>query len=262
MRLLVITLVFLILTSFKADLSGFWNRTENNLIIVYSRPEGFTKTNSPDSLDLQKILLEQNQIIDLINQKLNTNFDRKVEIYLFNFDEAEEKMGTNGGGYCSSKKPRIYFTYYDDPIYNTISKEKEYIGVHEMVHIITRYELGDHKTKFFGEGYANAIDRNYGAIKIGDSLIRRTIDTTMKLIIKSGNISTPTELLYNDKVNECSYYPQVGCLFNWLFAEYGVDKINAMYTLNARQIDKNFEKITGDSFKEMERKYLLRFENK
>jgi len=64
------------------------------------------------------------------------------------------------------------------------------------------------------------------------------------------------------KVNERSYYPQVGCLFNWLFTEYGVGKINEMYSFNARQIEKNFEKITGDSFKEMERKYLLRFENK
>jgi hypothetical protein len=46
-----------------------------------------------------------------------------------------------------------------------------------------------------------------------------------------------------------------------LFSEYGVDKINEMYTLNVKQIDKNFEKITGDSFKEMERKYLLYIEN-
>ena len=32
-------------------------------------------------------------------------------------------------------------------------------------------------------------------------------------------------------------------------------------TLYDKQIDKHFEKITGDSFKEMERKYLLHFEN-
>ncbi|MDD3131399.1 MAG: hypothetical protein PHN94_06225, partial [Bacteroidales bacterium] len=119
----------------------------------------------------------------------------------------------------------------DTPIYNTKRKKNEYIGVHEMVHIRTRYELGNPKSAFFGEGYANAIDGNYGAVKDGDSLIRRTIESTMKLIVKSGNILTPAELLYNNKIHERSYYPQIGSLFNWLFTEYGVDKINEMYTL-------------------------------
>ena len=261
MRLTVIILVFLTLSSFKVDLSVPWNMTESNNVIVYSRPVDFSKTNSPDSTDLQRILQEQNQIIDLINDKLNSNFHRKVEIYLFNYDEAKGKIGTNGGGYCSSKKSRIYFTYYDNPIYNTIREEKEYIGVHEMVHLITRYELGNSKSAFFGEGYANAIDGNYGAIKNGDSLTRRRIDSTMHLIVKSGKMLTPTELLYSSKVPERIYYPQIGFLVNWLFTEYGIDKINKMYTLNTKQIDKNFEKITGDSFKEMERKYLLHIEN-
>jgi len=262
MRILVFILVFLSLTSFKADLSGPWNRTESENIIVYSRPADFSKTNSPDSIDIQRLLIEQNQIIDLINRKLKTAFDGIVEIYLFNYDEAKEKIGTNGGGFCSSKKSSIYFTYYDNQIYNTRRKKKEYIGVHEMVHLITNKELGNHKTAFFGEGYANAIDGNYGAIKSGDSLTRRRIDFTMIRIIRNNKMLTPTELLHDNNIPAQSFYPQVGYLFNWLFAEYGIETINEMYSLNTKQIEKNFEKVTGDSFQEMERKYLLHIKNK
>lgn len=261
MRIIVIIIVILTLTSFKADLSGPWIRTESENIILHSRPVAFTKTNSPDSIDLQKILIEQNQIIELINQKLKTNFQDKVEIYLFNYDEAKKKIGTNGGGFCNSKKSSIYFTYYDNPIYNTIRKEKEYIGVHEMVHLIANKELGNHKTAFFGEGYANAIDGNYGAIKNGDSLIRRRIDATMLHIINNRKILTPTELLINNKIPARSFYPQVGYLLNWLFTEYGIESISKMYTLSRKQIERNFEKFTGDSFIVMERKYLLHIEN-
>lgn len=260
MRFLVLIIVLITLTSFKADITGPWNRTESENIIVYYRPANYSKTNSPDSIAIQRILIEQNQIIDLINQKLKTSFHGIVEIYLYNYDEAMEKIGTNGGGFCSSKKSRIYFTYYDEPIYNTIRKEEEYIGVHEMVHLITKKELGKHKTAFFGEGYANAIDGNYGAIKNSDSLTRRRIDSTMNQIIRNKKILTPTELLHNNKPAR-NFYPQIGYFFNWLFAEYGIERINEMYTFTTRQIEKNFEKITGDSFKEMERKYLLQFEN-
>jgi len=261
MRIAAIIIVFLTLTSFKADITGPWIRTESENIIVYSRPADFSKTNSPDSIDIQRILIEQNQIINLINRKLKTNFHGIVEIYLFNYDEAKEKIGTNGGGFCSSKKSRIYFTYYDNPIYNTIRNEKEYIGVHEMVHLIANKELGKHKTAFFGEGYANAIDGNYGAIKNGDSLTRRRIDSTMNKIVSTGKMLTPTELLLNNKISARSFYPQIGYLFNWLFAEYGIERINEMYTQSTRQIEKNFEKITGDSYQEMERKYLSHIEN-
>lgn len=261
MRNLVFIIILLSLTSFKADLSGLWNRVESENVTVYSRPADYSKTNSPDSTDLQRILMEQNQIIDLINRRLKTDFNGMVEIYLFNYDEAKEKIGTNGGGFCSTKKSRIYFTYYDDPIYNTIRKEREYMGVHEMVHLIANKELGDHKTAFFAEGYANAIDGNYGAINNGDSLTRRRIDSTMNSIVANGKMSTPAELLHNTDIPAQMFYPQIGCLFNWLFAEYGIDRINEMYTFSTKQIEKNFEKITGDSFEEMERKYLLHIKN-
>jgi|LSQX01.2.fsa_nt_gb hypothetical protein len=44
MRIIAIAVVFLTLTSFEADISGPWNRIESDRVIVYSRPEGFSKT--------------------------------------------------------------------------------------------------------------------------------------------------------------------------------------------------------------------------
>lgn len=262
MRSTAYLLTLLLLTSFNADVSGPWIKTDGDNITLYSRPIDFSKTNSPDSIALQKIMIEQTQIIELINQQLKTQFNEHVEIYLYNQDEAKEKIGTNSGGYCSSRRPRIYFTFFDKPVFNTIRNANEYIGVHEMVHLVTNHELGKPKTSFFGEGYANAIDGNYGSVKAGDSLIRRRNDTSLQLLIEKGFFLTPHELLNNSKIPVRLFYPQTGCLVKWMFSEYGVEKINRLYTLNAKQIKKNFIKVTGDTFEEMEKKYLRYIEKK
>jgi len=245
-----------ILTSFKADLSGPWIRTVSEKIVLFTRPNNHSATLSPDSIEIRKIIEEQEQVIELINNRLNLHFDSKVEIYLYNFDEAKDKIGTNGGGFCSSKNLRIYFTFYEEPIFNTIRNTFEYIGVHEMVHLVANHELDKSKTRFFGEGYANAIDGNYGAIKLEDQLQRRRNDSTIQRIIKSGKLLTPTELLHGDLIKEGEYYPQIGCFFSWLFMEYGVEKINNLYTLNRKKVEQGFLEETGIEFIVMEKKYL------
>ena len=47
----------------------------------------------------------------------------------------------------------------------------------------------------------------------------------------------------------------------WIFKEYGIENINKLYTFNERQIEKEFIKVTGESFAIMERKYMTHLQN-
>jgi hypothetical protein len=203
-----------------------------------------------------KILQEQEQVIDYINETLKIDFQSKVKIYLLNYDEAKSKIGTNGGGFCSPKKKRIYFTFYNLQFYNTIRNENEYIGVHEMVHLIAKYELGMPNTRFFGEGYANAVEGNYGSKNIDGHYIKKRNDSTLQEFRRKGKVLTPSELLFNDSIKEREYYPQIGCLISWLFNEYGVLKINQLYILEKNLVESEFQKVTGETFVAMEEKYM------
>jgi len=235
---------------------GPWVRTEKANIVLFTRPVDFSATASPDSMVIANILLEQENIIVYINRYLRTDYNSKFEIYLYNFDEAKEKIGTNGGGSCDSKRKWIFFTYYRQPVFNTYRNEYEYLGVHETVHLIAGTELGYSKTRFFGEGYSNAIDGNYGAIWVGDTLVRYRNDSTLQKLKKLGKLSTPGELLHRSEMPPDLYYPQIGCLMKWLFDEYGVENMNRLYTAKEKQIEKKFFEVTGESFADMERKYL------
>ena len=252
----IFVLTFYALTALSADLSGPWIKTKSHRIILFTRPKNYSKTVSPDSTAIKKILQEQEKVIDYINEALKTDFRSKVKIYLLNFDEAKAKIGTNGGGFCSPKKKRIYFTFYNLQFYNTIRDQDEYIGVHEMVHLITKYELGMPNSRFFGEGYANAVEGNYGSKNIDGHYIKKRNDSTLQEYRRQGKVLTPSELLFNDSIREREYYPQIGCLITWLFKEYGVGKINQLYTLEKNQIENGFYRVTGDSFKAIDEKYM------
>lgn len=263
-QIIVLLILFFTLTSWKADTSGPWIITKGKRIVLYSRPLGYSKAESPDSIAIQTIIQEQEHVIDYINKRLNTNFDSQVKIFLFNQDEAKEKIGTNGGGFASLNKFKryIYFTFHSKPYLNTVLNKYDYLGVHEMVHIITINQLGNLRTRFFGEGYSNAIDGNYGGENVNGILTRRRNDSTFITIKKNGKLLKPSDLLYNDSVPESLYYPQIGCLINWMFEKYGVAKINLLFGLKRDKIETEFLKVTGVSFAEMEKEYMEYLKNK
>ncbi len=255
---IVLFVLFITLTSWKADIKGPWIITSGKQVILCTRPLNFSKSESPDSVTIQKIIQEQEKVIDFINKKLNTSFTSKVKIYLFNEDEAKDKIGTNGGGFASLNKFKrhIYFTFHTQPYFNTVMNTYDYLGVHEMVHIITLNELGNIRTRFFGEGYSNAIDGNYGIEEKNGVLTRRRNDETLVKIKEHGTPITPSELLHNNSIPEREYYPQIGCLVSWMMDKYGIDKINKLYNLKSDKIEKQFQLVTGVSFTEMEKEYM------
>lgn len=254
----IIILVLITLTSWKADKKGPWVINSGRRIVLYTRPLNYCETVSPDSAVIMKIIQEQENAIDYINKRLKTDFNTKVAIYLFNQDEAKEKIGTKNGGFANQSKwrPCIYFAYRNEPLYSPILESDVFVGVHEMVHIIALKKLGNIRTSFFGEGYSNALDGCYGAVKINNRLIFRRNDSTLVAIKKTGKLLTPTELLLNGSIPEREFYPQIGCLMDWLIRNYGVDKMNILYPLKKQKIVGEFQKVTGETFQEMEMKYL------
>ena len=257
-QLVLMVILFFTLTSWKADKQGPWIVTKGLRVTLYTRPIHYSKNDSPDSLTIQRILLEQEQVIDYINNRINTDFQSNVKIYLYNLDEAKEKIGTNGGGHARSNifKSHIYFTYYNNPSFNTITNRYEYLGAHEMVHIIADNQLGRRTTRFFGEGYANALTGNYGSEKQGDKIVFLRNDLTLAKIIAIDQFIKPSDLIDNDFLPAREYYPQIGCLVNWMLETYGADKINQLYNSRRTDIMKEFQIVTGVSFEDMENAYI------
>lgn len=255
-KTLSVFFLVLALISWKADKTGPWVTTRGKQVTLHTRPLNHSKTPSPDSLVIKQIITEQEEVIDYVNQKLMTNFNGPVEIFLYNYDEAKEKIGTNGGGFAAMNGRQLFFTFYDKPILNTVRNREEYVGVHEMVHIITLNKLGNITTRFFGEGYSNALDGNYGARIVNNRMVRQRNDSTVARIKAKGLLLKPSVLLHNDSIPERAYYPQIGCLVNWLFDTYGVEKINRLYPVKRKNIEEKFLEVTGESFAEMERRYM------
>lgn len=249
-------ILFFLLSSWKADTSGPWITTKGKRIVLHTRPLNYSETKSPDSLTIQNIISEQELVIDLINDRLKTDFNSKVEIFLYNYDEAKEKIGTNGGGFASMNGRQIFYTFYGKSFFNTIRNVEEFVGVHEMVHIITLRKLGNIRTRFFGEGYSNALDGNYGSILENNKMKRLRNDSILMIIKAKGMLLGPTKLLFNDSISERDYYPQIGCLINWMFDMYGVEKINKLYSLKREKIEEKFFNVTGERFSDMEKKYI------
>lgn len=257
-RTLFLMIVLISLSSWKADIKGPWIKTKGERIILYTRPINYSDSDSPDSLTIQRIINEQEWVIDYINSSITTNFDSKVRIYLYNLDEAKAKIGTNGGGFASTKKivPKIYFTFRSEPLFDPIRNKNVYVGIHEMVHVITNKQLGRTRSAFFGEGYSNAIDGCYGSKMIDDQLVFRRIDSTVIKMKEQGKLLSPHDLLYDDDIPAREFYPQIGCLVRWMFDTYGVESINEVYRVNRYKIEEEFLRVTGDTFDEMTRKYL------
>ncbi len=229
-----------------------WIKTKRDNVVLYTRPQNFSDSISPDSARIEQVLSEAIACIKEINKKLGTNFNAKVKVYLFNYDEAMEQIGTNAGGAANVKENELYYVNFRDPSFDPIRKRNSYIGVHEYVHLVSFNELGFASTRLMAEGYACAIDGCYGSKVING---RRT-RTQLKDQITFDKIKKPSELLDGEDMPEGDFYPQAGIFVNWLFNEYSVEKVNKIFVLKKEDFESEFEKITGESFQDMEKKYL------
>lgn len=58
-QILLLLIPVIMLSSWKADTRGPWVKTKGERIILYSRPIGYSKSDSPDSSAIQSIIQEQ-----------------------------------------------------------------------------------------------------------------------------------------------------------------------------------------------------------
>lgn len=235
---------------------GFKSKTILNPDIQKALEENLLDSSaftSPNDENIIKILEYQNNYIHQINEFLETDFKDTVKIFLYNLDEYYRNGHMK---YANSYSNIIYFVFY-----NFVHDEDGQIkidagGPHEMVHIITDNLIGRAKTRLFGEGYAVAITKNYSSEMINGKVFLKSLDSWHKSIKKNSEFLSPSDLLENEFLSETEFYPQAGLFIDWLFQNYDIKTANQLYVLDKVEIISEFKRITGDSFFEMENKYI------
>jgi hypothetical protein len=109
----------------------------------------------------------------------------------------------------------------------------DYLGKHEMVHLILGNTLGFCKNKLFCEGFANAIDGFFQGKRIEDIFEK----------LKKSKMINTLEALFEDqnKIDDIYFYPQSGVFIKWLIGKFGIKKTKELYKLglqDAYQKDK------------------------
>ncbi len=66
---------------------------------------------------------------------------------------------------------------------------------------------------------------------------------------------TPTQLLNESIENEMIYYPNAGVLIRYWVRQFGIEKINRLFSVSSENLKKEFEKVTETSWDEMESRY-------
>lgn len=226
-----------------------------NFVIHYRAPEfGFGE--SPTNEIISIIGENQNHYLNIINDTLGINYGEKVLIYLFNKQEADEKIGTSGGGHSIPVYNAYYYTYSGLAFTDRFT-DTAYIGSHELVHVVTHKLLGAPGTKMLSEGYAVALDGGYALTGSGDgSVVRKSIDAWMNEFGDSGNILSPGTLLNNDDLPENIYYPNAGSFISYLFDRFGSEKINSLFTVEKDNFKEKFNSKLNVNFNIAAEDYL------
>ena len=253
----VITILLLALyltscTEFIAEIDTDKNRElkENGPIKLYYKKQGVSKTPSPTIHQVHGILNNQKYYYQAIQDSIQKTFSEPVLIYLYNKDQAKESIGTSGGGLSQSRYMTIYYTFIHDitPYTDQFGIKNPFVGAHEMVHVITHNVLGNPGTKLMSEGYAVWLDGSYGRKHI-NYYIRKFKAEYPEYVM------TPTQLLNESFEDEMIYYPNAGVLIRYWVRQFGVEKINRLFSISKENMREKFEKITKTSWDEMEKHY-------
>lgn len=257
-NIFLLALILSSCTDFIAEIDADknWQLKENGPVKLYYKKQGISETPSPAAHQVQKILENQKHYYLAIQDSIQKTFSEAVLIYLYNKDQAKEAIGTSGGGLSQSRNMTIYYTFiYDiEPYTDQYHIENPFVGAHEMVHIITHNVLGNPGTKMMSEGYAVWLDGSYGRKNI-NYYIRKFNNKYPEYIM------TPTQLLHESIVDEMIYYPNAGVLIRYWVRQFGIEKINRLFSVSSENLKKEFEKTTGTSWDEMESRYSIYINN-
>ena len=232
------------------DLQEEWEIVESDRIVLHYRPAGFSEAPSPTAGEAMFILQNQELYYRAICDSIGRDFSDRVMIYLFSQDEAEQHIGVQSGGHSIPKFNAVYFSFFHPSREYTdqYGIENMFLGAHELVHVITHQVFGYPGTKLMSEGYANWLDGSYARYHIRDIVASYRDHELEKLM-------TPDGMLEKTGTAEQVYYPNVGVFTGFLVKEYGVERINELFTTGKEQFISAFERICNEGWNDMGEKY-------
>ncbi len=251
---LLTMILFVSCTDFIADLDREedWRTASSGSVSVYYRPQNATAAPSPTAAQAQKIAENQAFYARVIQDSIQRQYEDDVLIYLYNTDEAEERIGTAGGGHSAPRYLAVYYTFIHNiaPYTDQYGVENPFVGAHELVHVITHHLLGNPGTKLLSEGYAVWLDGSYGRRDI-DELIRVYRDDFSDYDF----VLTPSELLSESVEIEKVYYPNAGVFTRFLVREFGIETVNSLFGAEPENFKREFEKRTGMDWHSLSKAY-------
>lgn len=260
---IIMTFIVLVIFSSCSEMIVRRDNDENWLIAggesiaLHYRPPGFSDSASPSLEQAEEIANNQLVYYHAIQDSIGAGFSDKVMIYLYNYDEAKAKIGTNGGGHALPKYNCYYYTFIDSnkSITDQFGIEDPYIGAHELVHVISHRTLGYPGTKLLSEGYAVWLDGTYARYHIDEIMIHYRDDAPEKIL-------TPDQLLDEAYDHPAAiYYPNCGIFTRYLVDTYEVGFINTLFTVNEENFIPRFEELCGDSWDSLSVAYSLYLDN-
>jgi len=239
-------------TDFIADVDHQkdWKTEEYGNILLHYRPEGFSSSPSPSAQEAKRIVQNQNVYYRGIQDSIRRSFHDKVLVYLYNQDEADALIGTDGGGHAIPKFNCYYYTYIANrkKLVDQYQVEDPVIGAHELAHVITHRLLGYPGTKMMSEGYAVWLDGIYGGYRIADIVRSYRHQQPEKIL-------TPNQLLTETNRKESVYYPNAGVFLRFLVNAYGVESINMLFSRPSENLKDEFHYVTNTTWEEMSARY-------
>ncbi len=227
-----------------------WEVLESESIVLHYRPWGFSQSPSPTSEEALFMLNNQNFYYQAIQDSINRRFNDKILIYLYNMDEAEELIGTVGGGHAIPKFNTFYYTFLVgmQDFTDKYGIQNPFLGAHEMAHVITHRTLGYPGTKLMSEGYAVWLDGSYGRYAIEDIMRHYCSNEPQKVL-------TPDQLLNESTSDESIFYPNCGLFIKFLTHNYGLENINKLFQSTQENFKDEFTLLTGANWEAMANEY-------
>jgi hypothetical protein len=221
--------------------NGFQYYVKRKHVVV--RNEEYPAHDLP--LNLEEVADEQEKALIDICDTTHVHYLRNVEILLYTEAFHVGRTLIKEGAIADITNQRIMSIAY-----KTILADGsiEYLGRHEMVHIILGRRWGVCKNDFFLEGMANHLDGVFQGKRIED-------------IFKSFSVKRPISELLKIRycVNDYSFYPESGMAIRWMIGKFGLATLKKLYCLGEiiPYPIKILESIVGCSSSELDNAYFM-----
>ncbi len=220
-----------------------WKSQQRGSIIVFYNPLWDSPYSSKKEI-IDTILINQNYYYNCIQDSIHRKFRNTVAVYLYSNEDGKTKIGTSDGGYANPDR----FTYYYSVSFTKsdllVLGRKDYVGAHELAHVITFNCLGVPGSRLFSEGYANWLDNTYAEKYLFDWMKFWGFSRILTL-----------QQLIEGTSEEKIYYPNSGTFIKFLVSKYGIEKANSLFTINNKDLTEAFKKTLGKDADQLQAEY-------